>query len=133
MPYADPEKYKEYQKEYQKHWFKDNPEKAAAKARRFHQTDRGKAIKRKCNLKAIFWTPELWEKTYKEQKGVCAVCGGASGDNTGRKLSADHDHKNKIPRGLLCGECNLMLGKAKDNPAILEAGALYLRKYSDAT
>jgi hypothetical protein len=129
MPYADPKKYKEYQKEYQKHWYKDNPEKAAAKARRFHQTEKGKAIKRRCVLKSIFWTPELWDKVYEEQKGVCVICGAVAGDSVGRKLSADHDHSKKIPRGLLCGECNLMLGKAKDNPAILEAGAQYLRKF----
>ena len=82
-------------------------------------------------LKAICWTPELWDEAYEEQGGVCAVCGHESTD--GRNLSADHDHKRKLPRGLLCNECNFMLGKARDNPSILEAGAQYLRKYSDAT
>ena len=130
MPYADPERHKQYHKNYQKQWYKDNPDKQARKARKYHQTEKGRAVKRRSVLKTICWTPEEWDKAYTEQGGVCAICGQVSTD--GRKLSADHDHKKKKARGLLCNECNFMLGKARDNPDILEAGADYLRKYSDA-
>jgi hypothetical protein len=169
MPYADPEKQKQYfaahyrdnkekkqarnkkdyaenkekrlkdsreydknnpekRKVYNKRWRDANPEKAAASVKAW--TVANPARVRNKHLKRICWTPEGWEKAYEEQSGVCAICKGLP--SNGRGLSADHDHKNKIPRGLLCNECNFMLGKARDNPDILEAGAQYLRKYSDA-
>jgi hypothetical protein len=99
-------------------------------ARKYWQSPKGKSVKRRSRLKVLCWTPEGWDKAYEEQGGVCAICGHDSTD--GKSLHSDHDHEHKIPRGLLCNECNLMLGKARDNPFILEAAAKYLRKYSDA-
>jgi len=131
MPYKDKEKSKEYHNRKSKEWYKENPKRRAKIAHRYWQSDKGKAVKRRSVLKAIYWTPELWDKAYEEQGGVCAICGRESTD--GRNLHSDHDHELKIPRGLLCNECTLMLGKARDNPFILEEAAKYIRKYSDAT
>jgi hypothetical protein len=36
-----------------------------------------------------------------------------------RRLSLDHDHETGAFRGWLCTNCNVMLGSAEDNPAIL--------------
>lgn len=66
------------------------------------------------------------------QGGVCAIC-----DNTleGR-WHVDHDHRccpctkscGRCVRGLLCNNCNIMLGHAKDSPAILGAAITYLTR-----
>jgi hypothetical protein len=60
------------------------------------------------------------------QGDFCAIC-GVSQDQVKRQFSADHDHQSGRFRGLLCGECNLGLGKFHDDPHILEIAAAYLR------
>lgn len=41
-------------------------------------------------------------------------------------LALDHDHKTGLVRGLLCFMCNRMLGKFRDNDALLKAAARYV-------
>jgi hypothetical protein len=48
---------------------------------------------------------------FAKQRGLCAICHEES-DN---RFSIDHDHNDGKVRGLLCSECNLGLGKFKDN------------------
>lgn len=55
-----------------------------------------------------------------EQGGVCAICREA------KTLVVDHCHTSGEVRGLLCNDCNWMLGLAKDNPANLAAAIGYL-------
>lgn len=75
-----------------------------------------------------------YEIMLKLQNGVCAICSQINKINKAgkiRPLSVDHDHKTGIVRKLLCDACNHMLGKAKDNPEILEKAANYLRKHNE--
>lgn len=64
-----------------------------------------------------------------DQKGLCAICSlpevrkKASGPAL---LCVDHNHTTGKVRGLLCNNCNIMLGHARDNPAFLIAGTSYL-------
>lgn len=66
------------------------------------------------------------------QNGACALCGEP--ELGGKRLSVDHDHsccgenracKNCI-RGLLCGNCNRMLGFVERRAAIMARFADYL-------
>ena len=68
-------------------------------------------------------TPEQYRAWVNEQEGKCAICRQAPGI---RGLAVDHDHNTGKIRGLLCGNCNVLLGHAKDNPATLRAAAEYL-------
>jgi Recombination endonuclease VII len=45
------------------------------------------------------------------------------------RLSIDHCHKTGKVRGLLCYECNIMLGKAKDSITVLQAAIKYLEQH----
>jgi hypothetical protein len=45
------------------------------------------------------------------------------------RLSVDHDHHTGRIRKLLCRSCNVMLGQARDSPAVLRAGAAYLDSF----
>ena len=70
---------------------------------------------------------------YKDAK--CVVCGAVVSwvDGKEARLVIDHDHEKTGPesiRGILCHSCNLAIGWAEDNPAILEALAAYLRRYA---
>lgn len=62
------------------------------------------------------------------QKGKCAICRQEPqplrDGRTGWMI--DHCHKTDKVRGLLCKNCNWMLGQAKDSPEILRLGAIYL-------
>lgn len=62
-----------------------------------------------------------------EQDYRCAICKSHQ-DNFTNALSIDHNHTNGQVRGLLCVNCNNMLGDAKDNVERLQAGIDYLNK-----
>jgi hypothetical protein len=73
-----------------------------------------------------------YEKMVKEQNGVCYICKLPETSKQGNKirlLSVDHHHKSGRIRKLLCKECNLMLGRAKENPETLRKGADYLEQF----
>ena len=69
---------------------------------------------------------EDYDFMFYEQGGMCKLCGFKA---KFRNLSVDHDHKTLKVRGLLCSECNLGLGKFKDDPAVLREAARYLEAY----
>lgn len=60
-----------------------------------------------------------------EQQGLkCAICKNIINMTTG---CVDHNHTNKIIRGILCNDCNLGIGFLKDNLNILESALIYLK------
>lgn len=59
-----------------------------------------------------------------EQGGVCAICRQEC--CTGRRLSVDHDHETGKVRGILCSNCNIGIGKFKENTDLLLAAINYL-------
>jgi hypothetical protein len=59
-------------------------------------------------------TREDYNRMLDAQGGACAICGTSASD--ARRLAVDHDHETDQVRALLCGECNLGLGKFQDNP-----------------
>jgi hypothetical protein len=62
------------------------------------------------------------------QKGCCAICDKHHTEHR-RALSVDHCHTTGKVRGLLCDECNHMLGKVKDNITILKNAIKYLKQH----
>lgn len=73
-------------------------------------------------------TEQQYNQMLSDQLNGCAVC-GVDSLTTKRRLEVDHDHISGRIRGLLCGPCNRMLGQARDNPEVLESGAIYLRHF----
>jgi hypothetical protein len=59
------------------------------------------------------------------QDGRCAICGTTQPGHY-KPFYIDHDHNTDKIRGLLCRNCNLMLGHAQDDPGILKQAARYL-------
>ncbi len=69
-------------------------------------------------------TRDQWDEQLIRQVGRCAICGAAfRGDG---EPQVDHDHVTGKVRGMLCQNCNIMLGTSRDNPRILEAGRDYI-------
>lgn len=66
-----------------------------------------------------------------KQNSKCCICKeniSFNNKNCAGKGTAvvDHCHTNKHIRGILCGSCNTLLGKALDSPSILLNATLYL-------
>lgn len=113
----------------QPRWRRKNPEAAkawerAASMRPYH---RRYELKKKYGL-----TIDDYDRVYQEQGGRCAICGdqkAASTTGAGRGqdcLVIDHCHTSGAFRGLLCHNCNKVLGLMRDDPARLRAAAEYL-------
>lgn len=100
-------------------WRKENPERARAHWQKV--TPKQRRAKR---LRQYGLTEDSFQAKIKKQNGGCAVCRKET-----EKLVVDHDHKTGLTRGLLCRNCNVMLGNAFDDPKILKRGIAYLKKW----
>ena len=86
------------------------------------------------NLKKYGLTRDDYVDLEKSQNGVCKICGEKELHK--KRLSVDHDHSccegygscGKCIRGLLCSNCNRVLGQVNDDIDILKAMIQYLQK-----
>ncbi len=69
-----------------------------------------------------------YEAMLARQGGVCGSCKR----KPERRLQTDHCHSTGRVRGLLCLNCNSMLGMANDDPDRLQAGIEYLKATGSA-
>lgn len=65
-------------------------------------------------------TPEQYANQLKKQNGHCALCPST------KRLCVDHCHTTKKFRGILCDDCNVGLGRFKDDPKRLRRAATYV-------
>ena len=65
------------------------------------------------------------DEMVKAQNGLCAICEGSMEGK--RNMHVDHCHTTKKVRGMLCLECNIGLGKFKDDPELMLKAIAYLR------
>lgn len=104
------------QREYSKWWKKTNGAKKFWK--RWNVNRR---------LKHYKLTKEQYAGQLNKQHGKCAVCRAKL--KRGKTTHIDHDHKTNKNRGILCSNCNSVLGFAKDNICTLRRAIKYLIKY----
>lgn len=94
------------------------------------------SVKRKANRREIYISE--CARRYNATKDVirgmlalsgCEICGRAVSfisQNIHERPNIDHCHRTNSVRGLLCGYCNNLLGRAFDNPQTLIKAAQYL-------
>lgn len=114
--------------EYMKEYAGKNKSKLTAYHRRWRKANPDKIhlYNRRRGLRQYGLTLDGFEWIYLAQGGKCLVCG----KEIGYDACVDHDHETGMIRGLLHRSCNLMIGNAHDDPAILRAGAIYLEDNS---
>ena len=78
---------------------------------------REKHLKRKYKI-----TLKDYDAMFLSQSGRCAICGKSQN----RAFDVDHNHKTGQVRGLLCTNCNRMIGHAGDSSETLKCAAEYL-------
>ena len=103
-------------------WNMDNKDKINARAKLYRKRYRDKIAASKRRRKFGTDGRALWES----QRGLCAICKVDLMTLTPKHRHLDHDHITKKVRGWLCYNCNHMIGKAKDDPARLQAAIKYL-------
>ncbi len=98
-------------------------------ARKFAQSFCIKCDRKRANERSIFAshgiTLKQYDKMLEKQFGKCKICKTEVPGGPGR-FHIDHDHSTGKIRGLLCSNCNLFLGNAKDNIEILASAIQYL-------
>lgn len=108
------------QKFYQKQWRDKSQEKILA----YRNHPDVKIAAKAWRLRNDFGvTPIQYEVMFRAQDGRCAICRDPPGK---KRLAVDHCHVSNVVRGLLCGQCNLMLGNGRDSIMNLRAGIAYL-------
>lgn len=100
----------EAQKKASKAWEARNKDKRNAYYRAVRNTPEGKLRVRNSKLKTKYGiTIVEYDAMFKEQQGLCAICGLPERRNN-VWLSVDHSHETGKVRGLLCYNCNGYLG-----------------------
>jgi CRISPR/Cas system-associated protein Cas10 (large subunit of type III CRISPR-Cas system) len=103
-------------------------EKDKARIKRYleRNPENRKRTKKKSDLKHTYGiTLEQYNELVIKQNNKCAICGN---EQVGKDLFIDHDHTTGKIRGLLCSTCNFAIGLLKDDPALCDTMATYLRK-----
>jgi hypothetical protein len=104
-------------------YYAANREKLSELNRKWHEANKEKMTAH-YRFKKTGVTQEQYDGAYLKQKGICAICSNEC--SRGYRLAADHCHTTGVFRGLLCGSCNLGLGKFKDNTDLLTKAIGYL-------
>lgn len=79
--------------------------------------------RRKNGLKE-FQKNGMFLKLLNIQNNKCAIC-----DEELNKTYVDHSHNTGEVRGILCINCNSLIGRCRDNPKILKSAICYLEKH----
>ena len=109
---------KQCKAEYARQWRAANPHKGRERYWSDPQGERERHLVRKYGV-----TQLDYDRMLADQNGGCAICG----KQQDRALDVDHDHATGAVRGLLCTNCNRMIGHAGDDAERLEVAASYLR------
>jgi hypothetical protein len=75
-------------------------------------------------------TTETLNAMIEAQDNRCLCCRTQFGLFKAHQPYVDHCHKTGRVRGILCNQCNSLLGKANDQPKILRACARYLERFA---
>lgn len=78
-------------------------------------------------------TKEIYQQMVEDQGNLCAICKKPETESSSphideMDLSIDHCHTTGKVRGLLCRQCNIALGRFREDVTILESAIAYLKR-----
>jgi hypothetical protein len=111
--YADDKVYQEEQKAKTRDWQKNNPDKRKAQ-----------------RIKKFGLTLEEFNTLLEAQGHKCAICGYSDMGDPNFFPVVDHCHETGYVRNLLCMNCNMAIGKFKDDPELLRKAAEYVEVWA---
>jgi hypothetical protein len=110
-------------------WYAENASDILAKARVRRSTPEAKERERWKLVRYLYGLSKSeWFSIFEAQGRRCAICPRTE-PATKHWWHTDHDHRTGKVRGILCHNCNNMLGRAADSVETLTSGIRYLEKY----
>jgi hypothetical protein len=121
-----------------KNRYKENRESELARNKAYYPSyyaKHGDRIRKERKNRRHGITQEWFDAKVVEQNNCCSIC--LTPFKEDKTPHIDHDHKccpaqtscDKCRRDLLCDDCNLGLGRFKDDPEILALAIQYIRKH----
>lgn len=114
-----------------KAYYDSNKERALELARKY-RTQKPDIIRARKRRSAYGISFDDCRELWNIQAGRCAICLDRLIDDGTRQTHVDHSHVSGIIRGILCVDCNVGLGRFKDNSESLTRAANYLRSADKA-
>jgi hypothetical protein len=106
---------REYHRKYRREWIIKNPEK-------------NKEYVKRRNAKT---SQNRYQAALGQKPECCEICGKyIPPKNNRRQMFVDHDHDTGAIRGLLCPQCNSLLGLSLDSQTRLQQAIDYLNRYN---
>jgi Recombination endonuclease VII len=106
------------QKKYNSHYHQNHREQRNRRRREYHKNHREEAAIQLAMRR--YKIPEDIAKLKVEGRLICQVCGSAD------RLHFDHNHETGEFRGILCHNCNVALGYARESREVLLGLAEYI-------
>jgi hypothetical protein len=122
------EEKKARQRGYNKRFYEKNRDRRRAETKAWQQNNPVKCDEhqRRSQLKRLYGlTLAQYDAMLAAQGGACALC--PTVPTSRKRLHVDHCHTTGTVRGLLCAECNMGLGKFKDNTDTLLKAVDYIK------
>ena len=102
--------------------------KQAAISRVLHRATK-KAYDKRYRCSRYGLSVEDYDALLNQQENNCAICGAPLAQS---HQTIDHDHKTGRVRGIVHAHCNLVIGNARDNVAVLQGAIAYLNNHQKA-
>lgn len=108
-------------------WQRANPDRVRDTRRKRNAHPERKRKQRDAYYRRTFGiSADDFDALLREQGGGCAIC--ACVPERAASFHLDHDHLSGTIRGILCLSCNQGVGKFRDDAALLERAAEYVRR-----
>ena len=119
----------ERQRQYQREYYRNNKEKSVEYSRKYRADPENRVREWERMIEKKFGMDRHdYQNMLDEQNGTCAICDGTEthSQRTEGRLSIDHCHTTGKVRGILCNQCNSLLGWARDDINTLQRAIEYL-------
>ena len=122
---------KEKQKATAKKWYYKNRLEKLAKNKAWMEKNREyrKEYSRSKQLPRTYGiTVEQYNVIFEAQEGCCAIC-KVHQSKFQKRLYVDHNHETGKVRALLCVNCNMLIGHAREDVSVLGKAINYLKEH----
>ncbi len=112
---------------YEKQYREINKERRKIEKKAYNDANRDR-IRERSRQRITGVSGEQFKQAVARQGGVCDICREPLRNFKPKMIHADHDHATGKFRGVLCADCNLGIGRFKDDVTLLHLAIMYLNR-----